>query len=234
MTDDQMVTLRGERELIARAGHLFAGARQEFLVAAADPTTWSAGVQSAFAAGLRPATEPGGLMMRKLYTPHALPDARAERRLARMAAGGAHIRICAAPLSQETIVLDRRVAILAGPPADGTRTYTVIRSPDVVAGVGALIRAAWAASPDLDDHLRRRPPELGAEARRILRMLGAGHTDESAARRLGMSLRTYRRRVAELMEVLGATSRFQAGVRARELEGHGGAAAHMPLNASAG
>ena len=30
-------------------------------------------------------------------------------------------------------------------------------------------------------------------------------------------VRTYRRRVAELMTALGAESRFQAGVRAREL-----------------
>jgi hypothetical protein len=32
-----------------------------------------------------------------------------------------------------------------------------------------------------------------------------------------MSVRTYRRRVAELMVVLGADSRFQAGVRAKAL-----------------
>ena len=66
-------------------------------------------------------------------------------------------------------------------PADGTRTYTVIRSPDVVAGSqDRSIRAAWTTSPDLDDHLRRPPAALGAEARRILRMLGAG-----AHRRVG-------------------------------------------------
>ncbi|MEU9101912.1 DNA-binding response regulator [Streptomyces sp. NPDC048361] len=223
MNDEPIVTLHGERALIDRAGHLFAGARQEFLVAAADPVTWSAGVNTAFKAGLRPGgrpgAEPGGLVLRKLYTPQALPDAHAERRLGRMVAKGAHIRICAAPLAQETIVLDRRVAILAGAPTGGTRTYTVIRSPDVVAGLRSLMRAAWDTSPDLDEHLRRRPGALSAEARRILRMLGAGHTDESAARLLGMSLRTYRRRVADLMEVLGATSRFQAGLRARELDG---------------
>ena len=40
---------------------------------------------------------------------------------------------------------------------------------------------------------------------------------EAAARRLGTSLRTYRRRVAELMAALEAGSRFQAGVRAGEL-----------------
>ncbi|MFI2370416.1 hypothetical protein [Streptomyces sp. NPDC018833] len=35
---------------------------------------------------------------------------------------------------------------------------------------------------------------------------------------LGMSLRTYRRRVADVMTLPGATSRFQAGLRARELD----------------
>jgi DNA-binding NarL/FixJ family response regulator len=45
----------------------------------------------------------------------------------------------------------------------------------------------------------------------------AALTDETAARRLGTSLRTYRRRVAELMAALEAGSRFQAGVRAGEL-----------------
>jgi DNA-binding NarL/FixJ family response regulator len=60
-------------------------------------------------------------------------------------------------------------------------------------------------------------PELASEAQEILRALGAGLTDEAAARRLGTSLRTYRRRVAELMAALEADSRFQAGVRAGEL-----------------
>ena len=51
----------------------------------------------------------------------------------------------------------------------------------------------------------------------ILTALNDGLTDEAAARALGLSLRTYRRRVAELMAAMGATSRFQAGSRAREL-----------------
>ncbi|MGW0593258.1 hypothetical protein [Streptosporangium sp. NPDC002607] len=51
----------------------------------------------------------------------------------------------------------------------------------------------------------------------ILEALGSGLTDESAAKRLGVSLRTYRRRVAELMAKLEADSRFQAGLRAGRL-----------------
>ncbi|OIJ87887.1 hypothetical protein BIV24_23915 [Streptomyces colonosanans] len=58
---------------------------------------------------------------------------------------------------------------------------------------------------------------LAVESWTVLRALGSGATDETAARELGMSLRTCRRRVAEPLDVLGASSRFQAGVRAGEL-----------------
>ncbi|MEV5977345.1 DNA-binding response regulator [Streptomyces sp. NPDC052114] len=215
---DRIVSLRGERELVRRAGALFTGAREEFLCAAADLATFSPGVNAAFAGGRRPPLEPGGLVMRKLYTPRALADDAAERRLVRIAGSGAQVRISAAPLAHEAIVIDRRVAILAGAPVRGVRTFTVIRSPVAVEGVRALVHAAWETATDLAEYRRTRPPALDAEARRILRALGAGHTDEVTARELGMSLRTYRRRVAELMAVLGATSRFQAGLRAAELD----------------
>ena len=45
-------------------------------------------------------------------------------------------------------------------------------------------------------------------------MLARGAKDEQIARSLDLSLRTVRRRVAELMASLGADSRFQAGVEA--------------------
>ena len=63
---------------------------------------------------------------------------------------------------------------------------------------------------------------LGERARddltqQILVMLNAGHKDDAAARQLGLSVRTYRRHVAEIMRDLGAASRFQAGARAAKL-----------------
>ena len=51
----------------------------------------------------------------------------------------------------------------------------------------------------------------------VLQHLRDGSTDEVASREVQVSLRTYRRRVAEIMRVLGADSRFQAGARAAEL-----------------
>jgi len=52
--------------------------------------------------------------------------------------------------------------------------------------------------------------------RALLQMLAQGCTDESAAKRLGLSLRTVRRMTAVLLGRLGARSRFQAGVRAAQ------------------
>jgi len=49
---------------------------------------------------------------------------------------------------------------------------------------------------------------------RILRCLSAGLKDEQAARRLEISVRTYRRRVTALCDRLHASSRFEAGVAA--------------------
>lgn len=50
--------------------------------------------------------------------------------------------------------------------------------------------------------------------RLLLDQLARGAKDEQIARAVGLSLRTVRRRVAEIMEELGVDSRFQAGVEA--------------------
>jgi sugar-specific transcriptional regulator TrmB/DNA-binding CsgD family transcriptional regulator len=50
----------------------------------------------------------------------------------------------------------------------------------------------------------------------LLRLLAAGLTDAAIARSTGMSLRTTQRRIQEVMRELGASTRFQAGLAARE------------------
>lgn len=103
--------------------------------------------------------------------------------------------------------------ILAGTPDGADRTFTVTTAAGLIDGVRALFRAAWDAAEPLDAWLRRSGPQLDPADRVILRSLASGLTDEAAARRLGIPLRTYRRRVAELMRQLGSDSRFQAGVQ---------------------
>ncbi|WP_093875302.1 LuxR family transcriptional regulator [Streptomyces sp. TLI_105] len=215
MTEKSIVTLRGEAELARRAGALFEGVRQEFLCTAGEPETWSA------AAPRAPRTLSPGLVVRKLYGPGVFRDPSGQELLKRLGEAGAEIRISPAPPAHEAIVVDRRLAVLAAPrsAAGEPRVYSVVQEPDVVAGVRALFETAWETSTDLATYRRTPFPRLDDAERDVLRALAAGHTDEAASRRLGVSLRTYRRRVAALMASLGAQSRFQAGLRAREILG---------------
>jgi hypothetical protein len=211
------MTVRGERELFTRAGHLFGEVREEFLCAAMDMDTWSQpDARAAISSRMRPAIA-AGLVVRKLYTPAALTNGVQRGHLLEVAAVGAHVRICASGLPHETIIIDRQVMILAGERVAGDREFTVTTSPMLIEGVYALFHATWDAAATLGACLDRELPRIGLDGRVILQAMGAGLTDEVAARRVGVSLRTYRRRVAELMKLLESDSRFQAGVRAGEL-----------------
>lgn len=59
------------------------------------------------------------------------------------------------------------------------------------------------------------PRPSGIERRVLVSMCTVGK-DEAGARELGVSVRTYRRHVADLMQTLGAASRAQAALLARE------------------
>ncbi|MEU1434394.1 DNA-binding response regulator [Streptomyces sp. NPDC005775] len=212
-----MFSVQGDAELIARAGHLFESVRTEFLCAARDLDTWSQpAAREAVRKRMRGAESPG-LTARKLLSPMALADEATREHVRSVQGQGALVRISGSPLPHETIIIDRRVTILAGRETPTGRQYTVTTSPTMVDGVHALFSAIWDNSVELDTYLLRDIPHLDADGRTILEALGSGRTDASAARRLGVSLRTYRRRVAELMATLDAGSRFQAGLRAGEL-----------------
>ncbi|MCP9973827.1 DNA-binding response regulator [Streptomyces somaliensis] len=113
----------------------------------------------------------------------------------------------------EMVVVDRVVAAV---PLDLELFHDgllLVRDPVVVR---ALVRAHhvwWEAGEDAD-LVRRRSAGPPPRLRPVLDALATGLTDEAAAARLGVSTRTYSRRVGELLAVLGTTSRFRAGVEA--------------------
>ncbi|WP_247690760.1 DNA-binding response regulator [Streptomyces sp. B15] len=215
--NEQVFSVRGDEELVARAGHLFASVQNEFLCAARDLRTWSQPETRAAVQGRVRSSAAADLAPRKLLSPVALADEEARAHLRSVQNMGALVRISGSPLPHETILIDRRVVILAGQETPVGREYTVSTSRVLVDSVHSLFQAIWHTAVDLGTYLRSDVPHLDMERRRILEALGSGLTDESAAKRLGVSLRTYRRRVAELMATLKADSRFQAGLRAGEL-----------------
>ncbi|MBW5420658.1 LuxR family transcriptional regulator [Streptomyces sp. BG9H] len=127
----------------------------------------------------------------------------------------AEVRIARFPLLAAVLV-DRREAVVIADSAVGRRA-SVIRAEGVVTPLLTLFDGMWRHSVSVTDQLNFKDTARTETARRILEQLRAGATDEASARDLDMSVRTYRRYVAEIMALLGATSRFQAGVRAAEL-----------------
>ena len=88
---------------------------------------------------------------------------------------------------------------------------SVIRQRGLVELATLLFEQLWASATPVPGVPRAGRDDL---RRFLIAELAAGSQDEQIARRLGLSLRTVRRRVADLMEELGAHSRFQAGVEA--------------------
>ncbi|WP_148082228.1 helix-turn-helix transcriptional regulator [Streptomyces botrytidirepellens] len=128
---------------------------------------------------------------------------------------GNHIRTVAA-LPMRMHIVDSAVALVPLDPADSSRGAAVIREPGAVAAFTALYEAVWATAAPIGEPPRRNLEDPGSQHRELLRLLAQGCTDEAAARRLGVSLRTERRLISELMTHLEARSRFQLGQKAME------------------
>ena len=110
------------------------------------------------------------------------------------------------------LVIGTTHAILPEPLGQISTPRIMVRQRGLVESLGLLFEELWArASPVAEYERGTKGDEL---RRQLLQQLAAGAQDEQIARRLGTSLRTVRRRVAEVMAELGAESRFQAGVEA--------------------
>jgi hypothetical protein len=140
------------------------------------------------------------------------------QRMAALAEANADTRI-AVPGLPTMVVLDRKIAVLC---LLGEERLSVVRETGMVKILSSLFDAIWEYAPDqklmdsLDiDALETIKQDSGVLAD-VLRHLGSGRIDAVAAQQLGYSIRTYRRYVADLMRMLQATSRFQAGVRAAQ------------------
>jgi len=153
-----------------------------------------------------------GVRIRTLYHHTARFNGPSQAYVAAASALGAEYRT-AHELFGRLIVFDRSVAFV--PLQDDSWGAVVVREPHTVGFLCDIFEQAWDRATPFADAASQGLERVSREIQdTILRLLAAGLKDETIARRLGMSLRTARRHIADLMEQLGATSRFQAGVAA--------------------
>ncbi|MFB7275994.1 DNA-binding response regulator [Streptomyces hydrogenans] len=203
--------VRGARRISAALAGLAASTRHELLtfddpVASADRAIPEPFLELAEAC-MRAAAERAG-EVRRIVPRHALPRLEGGPRIP----GRARF---ADAIPFKLIVVDRTVAAV---PLDLELLYNgllLIRDPVVVQALVRAHHACWTTAEELVRIPQPRPPgALPEPLRPVLEALLSGLTDEAAAARLGMSARTYSRRVGELLAALGTTSRFRAGAEA--------------------
>ena len=149
-----------------------------------------------------------GREQRGIYDASVLDDPRALDEIGAWAAAGEVQRVSPSVGSEFAVYGDAAVVAVetwGSPESD----YVVIRDPMLIAAFSTLFDLAWEASYPF--------PSARAESADdgpLLDLLSRGLKDEAIARYLGWSLRTVRRRVARLMDDLGARTRFQLGAQA--------------------
>ncbi|WP_411083595.1 LuxR C-terminal-related transcriptional regulator [Streptomyces sp. cmx-18-6] len=148
-----------------------------------------------------------GVRIRALFQESSLHHPPTRSYVARVTAAGADVR-SSAELFGRLIVFDRSVAFVPHHRAAGGAA--VVRDRSVVALLCEAFDHAWGRASPAEDG-RAKCAELSDLHRTVLRLLSEGARDETIARRLGVSLRTCRKYVAEIFEAIGAESRFQAG-----------------------
>jgi DNA-binding CsgD family transcriptional regulator len=125
---------------------------------------------------------------------------------------GACIRTTREVIDQ-MVIFDRELAFLPERRATSRATGAIaVREPSLVGYLCDVFEYLWNTAIPFQPDADPTNPVKEDVKRAVLHLLAEGHKDETVARRLGMSVRTCRRHVSEIMDELGTTSRFQAGV----------------------
>lgn len=120
-------------------------------------------------------------------------------------------------IPMKMIIFDGESVVMGIDPEDVSVGAVVHHSRAVVNLAQELFLKYWAAADDAFTLSEPRERDgITAQDTELLKLLVQGATDEQVARRLGVSMRTVRRIVAKLSEQVGASGRFELGVRAAQ------------------
>jgi DNA-binding CsgD family transcriptional regulator len=156
-----------------------------------------------------------GVALRSVLQYSTRQHAPTQRYVSAVSRRGAEVRT--APIvPRQIIVFDREVAFL--PPEDGDPRggAVLVREPAVVSYLMDSFELLWNSGRPFPMGSTNDTEEALEElTHSILEQMAEGAKDDVIARKLGISVRTCRRYIAELTNSLGAQSRFQAGALAQ-------------------
>lgn len=120
------------------------------------------------------------------------------------------------------LIADDRIALIPLRAAPHELASSVVVHPSGLLEVLCeFFEVLWGRALPISEYLAGRRPGApdgpSPQEARLLALLTTGMTDQVMARQLGVSYRTFQRRLHGLMERLGATTRFQLGMRAASL-----------------
>ncbi|MFI0722051.1 hypothetical protein [Streptomyces sp. NPDC021224] len=167
-----------------------------------------------------------GVVSRAIYGSSAMERADALSGVERLAAAGQRIRVLPA-VPMRLYLVDTQVAVVplhhpeSGGGPGGLDAVVIVHPSMLLDALSGLFESLWdralplplAAGEPRETPGTPSPAASVAEDARLLSLLLAGLTDKASARQLGVSQRTVQRRVAALLDTLGARTRFQAGAR---------------------
>lgn len=160
-----------------------------------------------------------GVVIRNLVRASALADPLTLSYLRELHAAGARIRVLDT-LDELILIYDRHTALVPIDPSDTAAGALCSRERGIVTTIINNFERLWEAAEDFETAAGQTPQDATAGVTPLqLRVLEAMCTvakDEAGARKLGVSLRTYRRHVSDLFQILGAENRAHAALLARE------------------
>lgn len=156
-----------------------------------------------------------GIRMRTIYLDSVRNSQATVDYITWLASLGGEVRT-APELPTRMIIFDRATALIPVSSDDSAAGAAVLTGQGTLAALCALFDSVWTQAEPLSalPAPARNADGLTAQEVTALRLLAQGLTDEAIARRLGVSPRTARRVVTDLMERLGARCRFEFGMRA--------------------
>ncbi|GGV16818.1 hypothetical protein GCM10010495_34000 [Kitasatospora herbaricolor] len=155
-----------------------------------------------------------GITMRTLYQDATRNQPHVANYAHWLLSQGSEVRTVPA-IPQRLVLVDRTQALVPIDPADNRKGALYVTEPGILAALLDLFEQAWNTAVPLGAARPEDPrTSLTPTERDLLRLLSSGLTDDAAGQRLGISSRTVGRHMSSIMERLGASSRFEAGIKA--------------------